>query len=253
MTPYFEYGGVTLYLGDCRGVLPRLADRPIGCVTDPPYGETSAAWDRWPVGWVGAVGAVLPADASLWCFGSARMFLEHVGDFAGWRYAQEQLWVKRNGSGPGIQGRLARIHEWAYHWYRGRWSALHHDWEREKVSTGDRSARRPASAVAHRRDLAMSSYIDDGTRLRRSVVEAPSVRHQRRHQDEKPIAVVAPLVQECVPPGGLVLDPFAGAGTTGVAALILGRRAVLIEADEAMCETAAVRLSQLTLTLGDSA
>lgn len=197
-------------------------------------------------------GAALPTDASLWCFGSARMFLEHVGDFTGWRYAQEQLWLKRNGTGPGVQGRLARIHEWAYHWYRGRWGALHHDWERETVFTKDKSARRPASAVSHRRDFAMSAYVDDGTRLRRSVIEAPSVRGQRRHQDEKPVAVVAPLVQECVPPGGLVLDPFAGTGTTGVAALMLGRRAVLIEADEAMCEIAATRLDQPTLAVAST-
>ena len=250
MTPYYERDGITLYLGDCREVLPALTVDPDACVTDPPYGETSAAWDRWPDGWVAAVGAVLPPDASLWCFGSARMFLEHVGEFGGWRYAQEQLWVKRNGSGPGIQGRLARIHEWAYHWYRGRWSALHHDWERERVFTSDTSARRVASAVKHRREHAMSSYVDDGSRLRRSVVEAPSVRYQRRHQDEKPVAVVAPLVQECTPPGGVVLDPFAGAGTTDVAAAMLGRRAVLIEADEAMCEAAVRRLEQTVLAIG---
>ena len=200
MKPYYEHGGVTLYLGDCRDVLPQLPERPAACVTDPPYGETSAAWDRWPDGWVKAVGIVLPVDASLWCFGSARMFLEHVGDFAGWTYAQEQLWLKRNGSGPAIQGRLARVHEWAYHWYRGRWSALHHQWDREAVSGADKSARRMASAVRHRRNHAMSVYIDDGTRLRRSVVEAPSVRGERRHQDEKPVAVVGPLVQECAPP-----------------------------------------------------
>ena len=253
MKPYCEHGGVTLYLGDCREVLPQLPEQPVACVTDPPYGETSAAWDRWPTGWVRAVGEVLPVDASLWCFGSARMFLEHVDDFMGWRYAQEQLWVKRNGSGPGIHDRLARIHEWAYHWYRGRWTALHHDWQRETVQTADKSTRRQASAVAHRRPDRTSRYIDDGTRLRRSIVEAPSVRYQRRHQDEKPLAVVAPLVQECTPASGLVLDPFAGTGTTGVAALMLGRRAVLVEADEAICEVAARRLDQPALALEGSA
>lgn len=248
MNPYYEHDGVTLYLGDCRDVLPQLLEQPVACVTDPPYEETSAAWDRWPAGWVAAVGAALPADASLWSFGSARMFLEHVDDFTGWRFAQEQLWLKRNGSGPGIGGRLARVHEWAYHWYRGRWAALHHDWPRERVFTADKSARRLASAVTHRRHHAMSSYVDDGTRLRRSVVESPSVRGQRGHQDEKPLAVVGPLMQECTPPGGLVLDPFGGTGTTGVAARMLGRRAVLIEADERTCETAATRLDQTILT-----
>jgi site-specific DNA-methyltransferase (adenine-specific) len=67
---------------------------------------------------------------------------------------------------------------------------------------------------------------------------------QGRHQDEKPLAVTIPLVRECTPPGGVVVDPFAGTGTTGLAAKTVGRRAVLVEADEAMCETAARRLEQ---------
>jgi site-specific DNA-methyltransferase (adenine-specific) len=41
-----------------------------------------------------------------------------------------------------------------------------------------------------------------------------------------------PLV---TPKGGLVLDPFAGSGTTGVAAMATGRNAVLIERDETYC------------------
>ena len=44
-------------------------------------------------------------------------------------------------------------------------------------------------------------------------------------------------------PGELVLDPFAGSGTTGVAAMRTGRRAVLIEQDEKYCEIIANRLA----------
>jgi site-specific DNA-methyltransferase (adenine-specific) len=39
-------------------------------------------------------------------------------------------------------------------------------------------------------------------------------------------------VQLVCPPGGLFLDPFAGSGTAGVAALATGRNAILIEQDE---------------------
>jgi site-specific DNA-methyltransferase (adenine-specific) len=247
VTPYYEHGGVTLYHGDCRQVLPQLDQPADSCVTDPPYGETVAAWDQWPAGWVKVVGVAVPSDASLWCFGSARMFLEHVAEFSGWRYAQEQLWLKRNGSGPGSRDRLVKIHEWAYHWYRGRWSAIYHEWDRERTDANRGTARKQSRSAGHQRDGRATSWSDDGTRTRRSVVEAPSIRYQRRHQDEKPLAVVAPLVQECTPSGGLVLDPFAGTGTTGLAARLLGRRAVLIEADEATCEVAALRLDQGSL------
>lgn len=51
MKPYYADEAVTLYLGDFRDVLPNLI-APVDCVVaDPPYGETSLAWDKWPDGW----------------------------------------------------------------------------------------------------------------------------------------------------------------------------------------------------------
>lgn len=247
--PYYSDGGVTLYLGDMREVLPGLTEQPVAVVTDPPYGETSAAWDVWPDGWVDAVQDALPPSASLWCFGTARMFLEHAADFGAWKFAQEALWLKRNGSGPGQRDRLTKVHEWAYHWYRGKWSDLHHEWPREQSFGADKSVRRVTSAP-HQGAHIGTSYVDDGTRQPRSVtwvLEAPSVRYRKRHQDEKPLTVTEQLVTECVPLGGLVLDPFAGSGTTLVAARDSGRRAVGVEADERSCEAAAERLQQQSL------
>jgi len=246
--PYYTDDSVTLYLGDCRERLPALGVQADAVVTDPPYGETSAAWDRWPEGWVAAVGAHLPPNASLWYFGTARMFLDRRDDFTGWRFAQEALWVKRNGTGPGSRDRLTKVHEWAYHWYRGRWSDLHHEWERERTTGPDKGhVRKRVRQAEHQRPGRENAWTDDATRQPRSVthiVEVPSVRFRGRHPDEKPIAVVGPLVRECTPLGGTVLDPFAGSGTTLDAARFLGRRAIGIEADEASCEQIALRLSQ---------
>lgn len=253
---YWEDGTVSLYLGDCREILPALGITPDACVADPPYGETANQWDVWPDGWVKAVADVLPASASLWCFGSARMFLQHAADFTGWKFAQEALWVKRNGSGPTSRDRLVKIHEWAYHWYRGRWSDLHHEWE--KVAADPSAIARNGSArrthdVGHRGVYGKAkTWREDGTRQPRSVtylIEAPAVRYQKRHPDEKPLAVVEALVRECVPPGGLVLDPFAGAGTTLLAAALLGRRAIGIESDERYAERAAERLAKPRLEI----
>jgi site-specific DNA-methyltransferase (adenine-specific) len=244
---------VTVWHGDCRDALPLLDEQPFAAVTDPPYGETSAEWDRWPDGWIDALGEALPADASFWSFGSARMFLDHVADFAGWKFAQEALWIKRNGSGPGSRDRLVKLHEWAYQWYRGRWTALHHEWERDRVAglpSATRSARKPARAAAHQRPGRATRWDDDGTRQPRSVtfvVEVPSVRGRGRHQDEKPLGVVLPLVRECTPPGALVVDPMAGTGTTAVAALMAGRRAVVIERDAQLCRVIVDRITENTL------
>ncbi len=49
------------------------------------------------------------------------------------------------------------------------------------------------------------------------------------HPTVKPLALMRYLVKLVTPPGGLVLDPFAGTGQTGAAAALEGRRAILIE------------------------
>ena len=49
---------------------------------------------------------------------------------------------------------------------------------------------------------------------------------------------------------GVVLDPFAGSGTTGRVAKDLGRKAILIEIEERYCEIAAKRMAQTVLPLG---
>ncbi len=59
------------------------------------------------------------------------------------------------------------------------------------------------------------------------------------------------LADRCIlagsPPGGLVLDPFAGAGTTLLAARRHGRRAIGVELSAKSCAVAAERLQQLSL------
>jgi DNA modification methylase len=77
-----------------------------------------------------------------------------------------------------------------------------------------------------------------------NVIKCARVHHSERvHQTEKPVDLMERLIDVVCPPGGLVLDPFGGSGTTGVAARNLGRRAVLIERDIANVETAWCRVT----------
>ena len=66
-------------------------------------------------------------------------------------------------------------------------------------------------------------------------------RFDRVHTAQKPISLMLELVELFSDPGEVVFDPFAGSGTTGVAALRLGRRFIGIELDETCAELARER------------
>lgn len=69
-------------------------------------------------------------------------------------------------------------------------------------------------------------------------------KHQLRgHPTVKPVALMRHLVRLVTPPGGIVLDPFAGTGTTGAAARAEGFDCVLMEAEGTYCEDIRARLS----------
>ena len=66
----------------------------------------------------------------------------------------------------------------------------------------------------------------------------------RVHQTQKPLWLMRALLELHTAPGDLILDPYAGSGTTLVAAKFLGRRAVGIEQDQVHCAQAVKRLQQ---------
>jgi site-specific DNA-methyltransferase (adenine-specific) len=70
------------------------------------------------------------------------------------------------------------------------------------------------------------------------------------HPTVKPVALMRWLVRIVTPPGGVVLDPFAGSGTTGLAAMAEGFSATLIEADAPYADIIASRLRQATPVQG---
>ena len=245
-TPYYQDETVTLYHGRFEDVLPTLNITADLIVTDPPYGETSLAWDTWPKGW-----PTLAAQhaRSMWCFGSMRMFLTQRDEFSDWRLSQDIVWAKPRGSST-TADRFSRSHEHALYWYRGNWSEIHHDPPRiayhgPPVSV-PRGASRPNDGGRVRESMvARTPYVEIGTRLMLSVI--PGKAGDPRHilnPTQKPLTVLEPLIHYGCPVGGLVLDLFAGSASTLVAARNTGRRAIGIEAREDQCEQAANRLSQ---------
>jgi site-specific DNA-methyltransferase (adenine-specific) len=242
--PYYEDDQVTLYLGDMRDVLPALGLQADCVVTDPPYAETSLTWDRWPDGWPQLAATVAN---SMWCFGSMRMFLDRGPEFTDWKLSQDVVWKKNAGTGFAAD-RFKRVHEFALHWYRGDWNAVHHSAIRVAYHGRNEGAvRRTVTSGMHTGEIGKADWVDDGTRLATSVIDVKNLRGHAVHPTQKPLGILDPLIRYACPPDGLVVDPFAGSGSTLDAARQSGRRAIGIERHEPYAEAAAKRLSNLTL------
>jgi site-specific DNA-methyltransferase (adenine-specific) len=249
-TPYWTDGQITLYCGDFRELLPAILEEhgePDLTLTDPPYGETSLTWDRWPDGW-----PQLIPGRSMWCFGSMRMFLDRRDDFAGWKLSQDVVWEKHEGTGFATD-RMRRVHEHALHWYRGEWGAVYHETPRVGHRGPDKSVRRGAMAKKVHGEIGAATYVDDGRRLLRSVIKTPNMHGKSINETEKPAGLVENLMTYGCTPRGLVLDVFAGGCSTLAAARNSGRRAVGIELREDQCAKAVeFRLSQAVLPFGEA-
>lgn len=243
MTPYWKDDRLTLYCGDALELLPELKADAI--ITDPPYGETSLEWDQWPASWPAAAA---DASSSMWCFGSLRMFMERTVELWCWKLSQDIIWEKHNGTNP-FNDRFRRVHEVAAHFYRGDWANIY----KSPQFTNDATARtvRRKKRPPQWGDIGAASYAseDGGPRLMGSVIYARSCHGRAVHPTQKPEAIIAPLMEYSVPPGGLVLDCFAGSGVVLLAARKSGRRAIGIEKSPDRCAAIVQRLSQSELEL----
>lgn len=249
MTPYYQEGAVTIYHADYVNVASILVPGSVDLViADPPYGETSLNWDTWRQSWPDLIHCCLNPSASIWVFGSFRMFLEHSAEFAEWNLAQEIIWEKHNGSSFHAD-RFKRVHELAVQFYQGEWANVY----KKPVTTPDATARtlRRTTRPTHTGHIENGAYQsqDGGPRLMRSVIYARSCHGYAEHPTQKPEAIVDPLVEYSGAPESLLFSPFMGSGTDLVVAKKRGLRAIGCDINEQYCEVAARRLSQGILSL----
>ena len=196
--------GVTLYLGDCREILPTLG--PVdAAVTDQPYGtgwasggrgigefgakHQSPAWDIWSTDWIalcqaGTVAAFCPASRLMDLFNA----------FGG---GQLRAYVKSNPR-PALGSADAPSIEPIVVYPKVRFGTVQH----------------------------FTTYNGDN----------------EFHPTQKPLALMQWLVSGVSALGETVVDPFMGSGTTGVAAVKLGRRFIGIEIELAYFDIACRRI-----------
>jgi site-specific DNA-methyltransferase (adenine-specific) len=215
------------HLGDCRELMVQMpAGIADACITDPPYGDTSLEWDSRCAGWIEGVARVLKPASSIWVFGSMRFIATLFDDMetAGFKYAQDIVWQKQNGTGFHAD-RFRRVHEHAVQFYRGAWGDVFKD----PQYTNDATARtlrrktRPTHIGGVEKYSAYESE-DGGPRLQRSVIDVSNEHGKAVHPTQKPLGILAPLISYSVPVGGIVIDPFMGSGSSGIAAETLGRQ-----------------------------
>jgi site-specific DNA-methyltransferase (adenine-specific) len=249
VTPYYEDAAVTLYMGDCRDIVPALVAVD-HVITDPPYAISNEG--MWHIGRPGKgkrrfdffAGDADWDEMTRTVVDVAAMTLEKLP-----QHANAYWWVGHREFGP-----LVNLFE------SSGWKTRFIVWAKAAPSPAPPGSGWPSGA-----ELCVYAFRP-GRRWNHSgtnpppsnVFVADSFRHGQpgkvEHPTQKPETVIRPLVASSTQPGDVILDPFGGSGTTGVVAKRLGRRCILIEREEKYCEVAAKRLSQGALDLfGQSA
>lgn len=235
-----------MQFGDCLHLLPPIqgGSKDV-CITDPPYGDTSLTWDSKVDGWIAEIARILKPNASVWVFGSMRFLAPLFAEFEahGFKYSQDIVWEKQNGTGF-HNDRFRRVHEHAVMFYRGAWADVHHDTQYTLDATAKTVRRK--TRPTHTGHIEAGHYVSEigGPRMMRSVIYMPNEHGNAVHPTQKPVELIRSLVRYSVPPGGVVIDPFAGSASVGVACIAEGRSYIGMENNQHHFLTAKARLEE---------
>lgn len=172
----------------------------------------------------------------------------------GWMLRQEVIWHKPNAIPESTHDRCTRSHETVFMFSKSPTYYYDQNAIKEPVSdrtvfskVSDPKARQTGRKYTSKPDIfqrtkSLGMYAYRTHRNRRSVWSVPTKKFKEAHFAVFPLELVTPCVLASAPVGGVVLDPFAGSGTTGVAALLNGREFVGIDLSESSLEIAKRRL-----------
>lgn len=257
-------GAARFIAGDCVEVLNKTRDESVNLImTSPPYADRRA----------GTYGGIHPDEYVDWFLPRAEQFkrvLRPDGSFIlnikenvvdgerhtyvhklidalraqGWRWVEEYCWHKKTAA-PG---------KWPNR-FRDSWERCHHftlnkkfkmnqnavkvpigDWARTRLanlSVADRS--RQASSTGSGVGRNMSAWVGKETVYPPNVLHLAAECSNRGHSAAYPIGLPSWFIKLFTDPGDLVLDPFSGSGTTGVACKELGRNFIGIDIHQVNC------------------
>ena len=250
--PYYDEGGITIYLGDARLLLPHL-DKVDMIFTDPPYGHNNnnngdlihrreAALGRPPC----------DSDSSL-----ARPIANdgvEANDLVRWFFRQAADMLRHGGCcccccccGGGPDPQFARWSLWLDECLDFKQMVV---WDKGPMGMGWHYRRSYETVLVAQKPGAACKWYDETDRIENIIRHIPKIIPQKTdHPTPKPAELAAHFIQLHSQRGEVVLDPFMGGGSTAEAAKRLGRQFIGIELDERWAEIAAKRLSQEVLPL----
>jgi len=151
----------------------------------------------------------------------------------GWFLRQDIIWHKPNPMPESVRDRCTKAHEYIFLLSKSEKYFFDHEAIREigTYPAGTRAAKGSARRAGTKRvNSRPPEYkIYDGFRNKRSVWTVATKPSGTNHYATYPVELVTPCILAGSRPGQLVLDPFAGTGTTAEIALRLNRRALAIE------------------------
>ena len=244
-----KIGNCTLYCGDSYDILPRLKIEADAIVSDPPYGITTCDWDEGlmlPMFW-DMVNNKLKMSANIVLFAAGKFMIDLINSRYHW-YRYDLVWVKNNNLGFfNANKQPMRSHEHILVFGREgeKNNAVFNPIKIDGKPYEKKSPRK--GGIYSARCMARTKRIYDGKRFTGSVLEFKSDKDSLVgiHPTLKPLALMERLILMYTNKNDLVIDPFMGSGTTGVACQKLGRRFIGIEREKNYFDTAVKRIKKL--------
>lgn len=169
----------------------------------------------------------------------------------GWYAVDDYIWHKTNPM-PGFwPSRLSDGWEYCFHLAKTRTPFFNRDEVKKPIGEWSKSRLRNLSDVDFTRHNSsnesgfgrdISKWVGKTEVSPSNVIDLPLVGKNKNHPAVFPVDLPLFFIKLLCPPGGLVIDPFGGSGTTGIAALMSGRNSVIIDNNPSYCEEAVTRI-----------
>lgn len=245
MQPYYQDDYVTLFNADCFAVLPTIEEKVDMYFLDPPYGKmVRCKWDSEHIDlsllW-DSVHQTGHANTAYIATG-AQPFTSKLVASNYKEFKQELIWRKTMGTGHMNCKRMAlKNHENILIFY-GKQPVYN-----PQMTTGHKpytATNKPDLTRVYGKSKVNTTVNTTGERYPLSVLDF-KYDTKRYHPTQKPVALCEYMVKTYTNEGMLLVDPFAGAGSSLVAAKRLGRKAIGIELDTNYCDIIVERLKNV--------